>query len=185
VSVLGAYLAWTLMAAEMMFIPATNADMPKFVKRVNRVDAPIAALIISSLMVQIFLLVTLTSEDALNFMLDLCTSLALIPYLLTAAYALKLVVTGDTYESDRRNRRKQAIVATVATIYTVFLVYAAGLKFLVLGCVIYAPATILYVMARRENNQRLFTTAEAVLCAALVLGGIVGVIGLATGAITI
>jgi arginine:ornithine antiporter/lysine permease len=185
VSVLGAYLAWTLMAAEMMFIPATNADMPKFVKRVNRVDAPIAALIISSLMVQIFLLVTLTSEDALNFMLDLCTSLALIPYLLTAAYALKLVVTGDTYESDRKNRRKQAIVAAVATIYTVFLVYAAGLKFLVLGCVIYAPATILYVMARRENNQRLFTTAEAVLCAALVLGGIVGVLGLATGAITI
>jgi arginine:ornithine antiporter/lysine permease len=185
VSVLGAYLAWTLMAAEMMYIPATSADMPRFLKRVNRVNTPIAALIISSVMVQIFLIVTLTSEDALNFMLDLCTSLALIPYLLTAAYALKLVITGDTYDTDRTARRKQSIVAAVATVYTVFLVYAAGIKFLVLGCIIYAPATILYVMARRENDQRLFTTAEAILSGALIIGGIAGVIGLATGAITI
>ena len=185
VSVLGAYLAWTLMAAEMMYIPATNADMPKFLKRVNRASTPIAALIISSVLVQIFLLVTLTSEDALNFMLDLCTSLALIPYLLTAAYALKLVITGETYDSDTTVRRKQSVVAAVATVYTLFLVYAAGVKFLVLGCIIYAPATILYLMARRENDKRLFTTSEAVLCGALVLGGVAGVVGLATGAITI
>ena len=32
-----------------------------------------------------FLLVTLTSDDALNFMLDLCTSLSLIPFFLAAA----------------------------------------------------------------------------------------------------
>ena len=79
ISVLGAYLAWTLMAAEMMYIPATAADMPLFIKRVNRAGTPIAALIMSSVLVQVFILVTLTSEDALNFMLDLCTSLALIP----------------------------------------------------------------------------------------------------------
>ena len=54
-----------------------------------------------------------------------------------------------------------------------------------LGCVIYAPGTILYVMARRENDQRLFTVAELVLFGALVLGAVVGVVGLATGAITI
>jgi len=45
----------------------------------NRAGTPIAALIMSSVLVQVFILVTLTSEDALNFMLDLCTSLALIP----------------------------------------------------------------------------------------------------------
>jgi arginine:ornithine antiporter / lysine permease len=80
ISVLGAYLAWTLMSAEVMYIPATNDDMPRFLRRVNRAGTPIAALIMTTLLIQAFLVLTLTSDDALNFMLDLCTSLALIPY---------------------------------------------------------------------------------------------------------
>ena len=41
VSVLGAYLAWTLMAAEVLYIPATMADMPRFRGRQNKAQAPI------------------------------------------------------------------------------------------------------------------------------------------------
>jgi arginine:ornithine antiporter/lysine permease len=185
VSVLGAYLAWTLMAAEMTFIPATGDDMPRFLKRVNRAGTPIAALIMTTVLIQLFLVVTLTSDDALNFMLDLCTSLALIPYFLSAAYALKIAWTRDTYASDAAARRRHAVIAAIATIYTVFLVYTAGAKFLLLSCVIYAPGTILYVMARRENDKRVFTRAEVGLCALLVAGGIAGAVGLATGGITI
>ena len=65
--------------------------------------------------VQGLLALTLFVDDALNFMLDLSTSLALLPYLLAAAYALKLGLTGETYEGvtagrpaqgdDRRGRR--------------------------------------------------------------------------------
>jgi arginine:ornithine antiporter/lysine permease len=185
VSVLGAYLAWTLMAAEMMYIPATAADMPLFVKRLNRAGTPIVALIMTSVVIQIFILATLTSDDALNFMLDLSTSLTLIPYFLAAAYGLKLAHTGETYDDQRRARRNQWIISAVATIYTIFLVYTAGVKFLLLSCVIYAPGTILYVISRRENAQRLFTRVEGVLCGALVVGAVIGIGGLATGAITI
>jgi arginine:ornithine antiporter/lysine permease len=185
VSVLGAYLAWTLMSAEVMYIPATNADMPKFLKRVNRAGTPIMALILTSALIQIFLVVTLTSNDALNFMLDLCTSLSLVPYSLVAAYGLKIAVTGETYEADAKARRSQRTIAGLAMIYTLFLVYAAGLKFLLLSCIIYAPGTLLYIKARRENAQRVFGRAESILCGALALGGIAGIIGLATGAITI
>lgn len=185
VSVLGAYLAWTLMAAEMAYIPATNEDMPKFLKRENKAGAPIAALIMTSVMIQVFLLITLTSDDALNFMLDLCTSLALVPYLLAAAYGLKITVQRDTYEDDPAARKRQLTVSALATFYTLFLIYAAGGKFLLLSCIIYAPGTILYVMARRENQQRVFKPYELALCAVLVAGGVAGVIGLATGGITI
>ena len=161
VSVLGAYLAWTLMSAEVMYIPAKNDDMPRFLGRMNRAGTPIAALIMTSLLIQLFLLVTLTSDDALNFMLDLCTSLALIPYFLSAAYAFKIALTRDTYESDTRTRRNHAVIAGLATFYTLFLVYTAGAKFLLLSCVVYAPGTILYVMARRENDKRVFGPRRA------------------------
>ncbi len=185
VSVLGAYLAWTLMAAEVMYIPATNDDMPQFLKRLNKANTPIVALVLSSALVQVFLVITLTSNDALNFMLDLCTSLALVPYFLVAAYGLKIAITGESYEPDDATRRKHQLIAAVASIYTLFLVYAAGAKFLLLSCLIYAPGTLLYVRARRENNRAVFSRAEQVLCGALVLGALGGVVGLATGAITI
>jgi arginine:ornithine antiporter/lysine permease len=185
ISVLGAYLAWTLMAAEMMYIPATAADMPAFLKRLNHAATPIAALILSSLLVQLFIVVTLTSDDALNFMLDLCTSLSLVPYFLAAAYGLKIAQAGDTYEGQRGVRTKQWAISAVATVYTLFLVYAAGVKFVLLGCIIYAPGTILYVMARRENDKQLFTRAERLLCGALVVGAVAGIAGLISGGITI
>ena len=45
VSVLGAYLAWTLMAAEVLFVAAKDDDMPRFLRRQNAAEAPVTALL--------------------------------------------------------------------------------------------------------------------------------------------
>ncbi len=186
VSVLGAYLAWTLMAAEVAYIPARNEDFPAFLGKENDQGTPITALVVTSLAVQGLLAATLVLTDALNFMLDLCTSLALIPYFLAAAYALKLGLTGESYEDvPTRTRRKEAISAGIATAYTLFLFEAAGLQFLLLSTVLLAPATLLYVKARSEHGRRLFTPTEMGLCAVIVAAGITGIIGLSTGFIAL
>ncbi|GAA0441490.1 amino acid APC transporter [Actinoplanes capillaceus] len=186
ISVLGAYLAWTLMAAEVMYIPAHSEDFPAFLGKENDKATPITALVVTSLSVQLLLAVTLVLTDALNFMLDLCTSLALIPYFLAAAYALKLGLTGDSYQGvAARTRRKETIIAGIATAYTLFLFEAAGLKFLLLCSVLLAPATLLYVKARSERGRRLFTPTEIVLCILIVAAGVFGVVGLWTGFIAI
>jgi arginine:ornithine antiporter / lysine permease len=186
VSVLGAYLAWTLMAAEVMYIPARNDDFPALLGKENAKGTPITALVVTSLAVQGLLAATLVLTDALNFMLDLCTSLALIPYFLAAAYAVKLSLTGESYENvGAGTRRKEAITGIVATAYTLFVFEAAGLQFLLLSTVILAPATLLYVKARSERGRRLFTPTEMALCAVIVAAGVTGVVGLATGFIAI
>ncbi|MDC7120858.1 basic amino acid/polyamine antiporter [Cellulomonas fimi] len=185
VSVLGAYLAWTLMAAEVMYIPARNEDFPKFLGRENDKGTPITALVVTSLAVQALLAATLVLEDALNFMLDLSTVLALLPYFLAAAYALKLGLSGEAYDGVApRTRRKETIVAGVATAYTLFLFEAAGLKFIVLCTLILAPATLLYAKARSESGRRIFTPTEIALFALILVGAAVGVVGLWTGRIT-
>src|SRR6478609_8239591 len=186
VSVLGAYLAWTLMAAEVMYIPARQDDFPEFLGRENEAGTPITALVVTSLAVQGLLALTLFVTDALNFMLDLATSLALLPYLLAAAYALKLGLTGESYDGITAGvRRKETIVAGAATAYTLFLFDAAGMKFVLLMTVILAPASLLYVKARSEHGRRLFTPAEIGLFVLIVAGGIFGAVGLWTGSITI
>ena len=90
VSVLGAYLAWTLMAAEVLYIPAKSDDMPRFLARTNSHGAPVSALIMAAGLISLLLVALLFAADALDFMLDLTAALSLIPYLLAAAYALEV-----------------------------------------------------------------------------------------------
>ncbi|MBA4608490.1 amino acid permease [Aeromicrobium sp. Marseille-Q0843] len=186
VSVLGAYLAWTLMAAEVVFIPARSDDMPRFLGRENAAGTPIAALVATSIGVQVLLALTLFIEDSLDFMLDLTTSLALVPYLLAAAYALKLALSGETYEAeDSAERRKHLVFAAVASAYAIFLFIAAGLEFLLLSCLVYAPAAVLFVVARRERRLRVFTPAELALFVVIAIGAVVALYQLLTGGITV
>jgi arginine:ornithine antiporter / lysine permease len=132
ISVLGAYLAWTLMAAEVLYVAAQDDDMPRFLRRANRSAAPIAAAILTTVLIQVVLITTLFSDDAFTFTLSLTSALSLIPYLLAAAFALKLAYTGDTYHGQAAARRRAFIVAVLATAYTSFLIFAAGITYVLL-----------------------------------------------------
>lgn len=184
-SLLGAYLAWTMMAAEVLSIAAKKQDMPAFLARENANQVPSSALLMTTLLIQAVLVTTLVSDDAFTFALSLCSHLSLIPYLLSAAFALMLVLRKETYEKHSGDLAKDTIIAVLATLYTIFLLFAGGMKFLLLGFIIYAPGTILYYMSRRELGKRLFTPAEWLLFGVAVVGCIVGIHGLATGYISI
>jgi arginine:ornithine antiporter/lysine permease len=191
VSVLGAYLAWTLMSAEVLFVAAKDKDMPAFLERSDENDVPGPALFMTTVLIQVMLLITLFSEDAFNFALDLTSALSLIPYILAAGYALKLSSSGESYGDDApegvapSGRRRQLVIAAVATLYTAFLLVAAGPKFILVSFIVYAPATVLFVMARREQGKKLFSGKELVILAVSVIGAAAGVIALATGAVAI
>ncbi|WP_278263571.1 basic amino acid/polyamine antiporter [Nocardia sp. AG03] len=186
VSVLGAYLAWTLMAAEVLYVAADDEDMPSFLARVNAHKVPVVALIFTTVLIQLVLLTTLFSDDAFTFTLKLCSSLSLVPYLLAAAYALKLAYTGETYtELHPEDRRKELIVAAIATLYTTFMIMAAGPEFLLLSLIIYAPGSILFWLARREQGRTPFQGWEILLLVGSIIGAVAGIVGLAAGWITI
>ncbi|WP_413755743.1 basic amino acid/polyamine antiporter [Streptomyces sp. MMBL 11-3] len=178
VSVLGAYLAWTLMSAEVLFVAAKDEDMPRFLARSTAADVPVPALVMTTVLTQVVLVVTLFSDDAFNFALDLTSALTLIPFLLAAAFAVRVARSGGAGRGDLP-------VALLATVYTAFLIYAAGLKYLLVSLIIYAPATILFVMARREQGRRLFSPGELVVLAVSVAGAAVGVVALARGWISL
>ena len=172
VSVLGAYLAWTLMAAEVLFVAAKDRDMPRFLARSDRNDVPGPSLLMTTILIQVMLVVVMFSEDAFNFALDLTSALTLIPFLLAAAYAFKLAVTRETYRENPSGYGRELVVGALATLYTAFLLYAAGLKFLLVSLIIYAPATILFVMARREQGRKLFSPGELVILAVSIVGAV-------------
>jgi arginine:ornithine antiporter / lysine permease len=185
VSVLGAYLAWSLLAAEVLFSAAKSELVPKALARENQNQVPVAALWLTNILVQIFLILTLFAQEAFNLALDMTSAKTLIPYVLVAGYALKLALTRETYGPDSKERNKDLIWAGLATLYTIFMLVAGGLKFVLLSFIIFAPGTLLFIFARREQGRTLFTSAELAVFVVVLLGAAYGVYALATGAITI
>jgi arginine:ornithine antiporter/lysine permease len=185
ISVLGAYLAWSLLAAEVPYLAARNNLMPAFLKHENQNKVPSTALWLTNIVVQLFLIVTLFAQYAFDIALELTSAMTLIPYVLVAGYGLQLAQRGETYEVRPEERSRQRIIAAIATIYTIFMIIAGGLKFVLLSCVLFAPGTLLYFMARREQNLQVFTPLEWLLFIAVLAGAVIGVYALATGAIAI
>jgi arginine:ornithine antiporter/lysine permease len=186
VSVLGAYLAWSLICAEVLFVAARTKDMPSLFSRENANKVPSAALWATNIVVQIIVITTYWSRDAFGLMLNLTSAMNLIPFLLVAAYGLKLANRGETYDVRPGERRRDLIIAVIATVYTAFLLWAGGLKFILLGAVLYAPGTALYFWARREQGKPVFTgLRDWAIFILAVIGAVIGIYALVTGYITI
>ncbi|CAD6528023.1 Arginine/ornithine antiporter [Paraburkholderia hiiakae] len=186
VSVLGAYLAWSLICAEVMFAAARNQDMPAVFARENANNVPANALWITNIVVQLLVASTYFSRDAFSLMLNLTSSMSLIPYLFVAAYGFMVSNRGESYEVRPEERKRDLALAAVAVIYTLFMIVAGGLKFILLSAILYAPGTVLYFLARRERKLKVFQcTSDWVIFIVAAVAAIVGVVGLATGAMAL
>lgn len=185
VSVLGAFLAWSLLAAEVLYSAAKYGLVPKVFAHENKHQVPSAALWITNILVQLFLIVSIFSQYAFDLSLEMTSALTLIPYTLVAGYALKLVLTRETYHPDGKGWGTDMTWALIATVNTIFMLLSGGFKHLVLACILLAPGTILFVLSRREQKQQLFGAWELALLGVFVAGAAAGIYGLATGMITI
>lgn len=185
VSVLGAYLAWQLLAADVVYAAAKDKDFPAYFARLNQHDAPESAVLWTSILVTAILFAVQFLGNALDFTLDLTAALALLPFALASAYALKIALTHDGYPAGDRGRTRELVVAAISTVYTLFLLWAAGYLFLFLSCVLLAPATLLYYSARRQRGETVFTRSGLVVFAVVLAGAVVGIVLMATGVIQI
>ncbi|MFC6338498.1 arginine-ornithine antiporter [Pseudomonas sp. CCM 7891] len=185
ISLLGALLSWVLLCAEIMFAAAKDHTMPVFLRRENANHVPVNALWLTNAMVQIFLVITLFSASTYLSLIYLATSMILVPYLWSAAYALLLAVRGESYENALAERKKDLFIGAVALIYAVWLLYAGGIKYLLLSALLYAPGAILFAKAKRELGKPIFTHVEKLIFAAVVIGALVAAYGLYDGFLTL
>ncbi len=185
ISLLGALLSWVLLCAEIMFAAAKDHTMPEFLRKENANHVPANALWLTNAMVQIFLVITLFSASTYLSLIYLATSMILVPYLWSAAYALLLAIRGETYENALKERRKDLFIGAIALIYAVWLLYAGGTKYLLLSALLYAPGAILFAKAKHELGKPIFTNVEKLIFAAVVIGALVAAYGLYDGFLTL
>ncbi|MFY0149882.1 amino acid permease [Klebsiella variicola] len=142
VSVCGAYLSWTIMAAEVPFLAATHKAFPRLFARQNRNNAPSASLWLTNISVQVSLvLIWLTGSDY-GTLLTIASEMILVPYLLVGAFLLKIAT-----------RPLHKAVGIGACIYGLWLLYASGPVHLLLSVVLYAPGLLVFLYARRTHQH--------------------------------
>lgn len=90
VSVCGAYLSWTIMAAEVPLVAAQHGAFPRLLSQQNARGAPAASLWLTNGCVQLCLiLIWLTGSDY-NTLLTIASEMILVPYLLVGIYLFKV-----------------------------------------------------------------------------------------------
>jgi Amino acid transporters len=90
VSVGGAFLAWTLLCAEIPYVCGKEGTFPKWFAGENAAGSPVNSLWVTNGLIQIFLLVSYFSQNAYHFFYFIASVAILPPYVFSGAYALKL-----------------------------------------------------------------------------------------------
>ncbi|MDE9436092.1 amino acid permease [Xenorhabdus bovienii] len=144
ISVCGAYLSWTIMAAEVPFIASLHGSFPKVFNKQNDKKAPESSLWITNGAVQISLILIWLSGSNYNMLLSIASEMILVPYFLVGAFLVKVAF--------QRSNRILLLIAVGACTYGVWLLYASGLMHLLLSVVLYAPGLLVFLYARRQNQ---------------------------------
>lgn len=162
VSVCGAYLSWTIMAAEVPYLAATHKAFPRLFARQNRNNAPSASLWLTNISVQASLvLIWLTGSDY-GTLLTIASEMILVPYLLVGTFLLKIAV-----------RPLHKAVGIGACAYGLWLLYASGPVHLLLSVILYAPGLLVFLYARRTHqHDRMLKRRELALIGLLLVAAV-------------
>jgi len=167
ISVGGAFLSWTLLCAEIPFTCGRDGTFPKWFAAENANGSPANSLWATNILMQEFLALSFFSKEAYNFFYFIASVAILPPYVFSGAYAFKLALTGEGYAASDKGRTGDMVVGAIATIYGLWLVYAAGLQYLLMCAILFAPGIIVYAKARSERGERTFTGIEILIAVAI------------------
>lgn len=184
ISVGGAFLSWTLLCAEIPYTCGRDGTFPKWFAAENANGSPVNALWATNILIQVFLILSFFSKSAYQFFYFIASVAILPPYVFSGGYALKLALTGETYGSDHKARRRDMIVGFIATLYGVWLVYAAGLNYLLMCAVLFAPGIFIYARARREHGEPAFVGKEIFIAVGIGVLALLAVYLMWTGVIS-
>ena len=168
VSLLGGWVAWTLVVAQVPYEAAVVGILPAVFKKTNKSKMPVFALFTSSVVMELFLLLVVLADDVYLAALHI-TGLMIIPcYLFTGLFLFK--VADNTHIK---------ILATVTTAFCLWMAYAGGLLELLMTSVFYLAGIGFYIKARKGRGDAslpLFTKGEKYLLFFLILSSIATVI---------
>ncbi len=186
-SLAGALLGWTILAADCPYSAAKQGVFMNTFASSNKNGSPSFSLYLTNGLVQLFLIVIYFSASTYQVFYTFSTTMIMIPYFLSALYYLKVTLRGEGFSraGDKGGSLPAArFFALVGTLYGVWMLYSSGLTLTFIASILYTPGIIVYALGKREKGEKVFArTYEAVIAAALVLLALIAVVMIASGRI--
>lgn len=139
ISVLGSWVSWTLVCAQVPMEAALVHIFPKHFTSLNRHQMPAYGLAVSSVVMNIFLVLVAMADDVYMAALSVTGMMILPCYLFSALYLCKI-------SRDVRS----VVLAVACTLFCLWMLYAAGTA-LIATSVFYVAGTGFYIRARYED----------------------------------
>jgi APA family basic amino acid/polyamine antiporter len=149
ISGFGALNGWVLLQAELPNIMAKNGVFPRVFAQESARFTPTFALIFSSALVSILILMNYQKSmvKVFTFMILLSTTACLVLYALCSLASLRLQWTGRM-PARRPRAAALAAVAVLATVYSLWTIVGAGAEAMLWGAVLLAIGAPVYFLVR-------------------------------------
>ena len=211
-SLAGALLGWTVLAADCPYSAAKQGVFMNVFAHSNRNGSPSFSLYLTNGLVQLFLIVIYFSASTYQVFYTFSTTMIMIPYFLSALYYLKIAFRGEGFSKAGGKGGMNAVdeaegvggscekssgsvgkggslaparfFALVGSLYGVWMLYSSGLTLTFIACILYAPGVVVYALGKREKGEKVFSrTYETVIAAALILLALIALVMIARGRI--
>lgn len=170
-----ALLTYVILCSDSAFGPANMKCFPKIFVKMNKKNQPTYSIIFSALFIELFMIVATINEASYQNCYYLSTIAIMIPYMLSAFYALKLTYKGDLTEGLTGNGKMLTwIAAIIGSIYGVWMLYASSFSYILVCALMYLPGVIIYIIKRKEEGGPIFPKTYdkvvfVLLCALFIL----------------
>ena len=186
-SLAGALLGWTIIAADCPYSAAQQGVFMKAFAKENKHGSPAFSLLVTNGIIQAFLIIVYFNASTYQLFYNLSASMIMIPYLFSALYYAKVTFKKEGVLRDYSSSAlaKERFIAILGSIYGVWMLYSGGLSYLLATTILYSLGLIVFVLGRKERNEQIFKGHELMVAIAILGLAVLAAFMMATGALVI
>lgn len=169
-SLVGAMLGYVIISSETPYEAARRGSFPKLFAKTNSHGAPIVTILVSSAIMQVFLILSVVAESTYQFFYACAVSTILIPYVCSAAYYMVIAWRNEHLDGRHAPKRSVArVFGTLGFVYSLFLVWSCGLQGVMVTTILFAPGIVVYAMGEQSHGKPVLPLLHDKLIAAVVI----------------
>jgi putrescine:ornithine antiporter len=143
ISCFGSLFSWQFTIAQVFKGSALEGYFPKFLGKVTKAEAPIAAMVVITIIQSLLALMTIspTLATQFNVLVNLAVVTNVIPYLLSMA-AVKVIQKSENVPASKI--KMTSVIAFIGSAYSLYALYASGSEALMYGSIVTFAGWTLY-----------------------------------------
>lgn len=160
IAILASWLSWTMIVSEMPHAMAKNGAFPKIFKHENKAGSPNISLWVTSLLMQLAMMLVYFSNNAWNTMLSITGVMVLPAYFISCLYLWKICEDHEYSSQIGISRFSALTTGILGSVYSIWLIYAAGLSYMLMAIVFIALGIPVYLKARHEQGAKFLSDGK-------------------------